>query len=558
MPTVLLAVLCAAPAAAPQWLGPKPPAVPKRVVTLAPSLTATVLALGRRDALVGVSRFDEAPEVAQVKRVGGFNDPSVEAVVALKADLVLVQMAPANQKPVEKMAELGIPVLALPLTTVQDTLDATLRIGEALGVPDAGKAVVARITKARDEVRARAKARKPVRVLLVYGFQPLVVAGPGSFAHELMTDCGAVNVAEAAPTAYPVFSPERALAAKPDVVFDGADVDTGKDTLVALLKTPRWVKPKAKDLLQPGPFLDRGLLELEALLFPEAAPLSMANVEEGDLVEYDVDGRGALTVRACAKSGSTVTLAVSLATKEKRFPALLDGVLIEQPIAPMKPAPQLPQPETVGPWKGAGGAWETCGVWKRPFSMHGVNGEERRCEGRELILGGGLVQETASQFTVRGGGFSHQVTLKRFARTPGPCPKWPRATVSGTYRTLEEGGMGESAIDHAYASSGSWVRRTEYRSSPTSTYLLDLLIDLARDRMDGELQAMPSEWKLGGRTVPTFQTRAAETVTHWAAPDALPDAPLAMRARPLSTETVSGKRKTYERVVQFGLADAGR
>ena len=100
-------------AGAPQWLGPKPAAAPKRVVTLAPSLTATVLALGKRDALVGVSRFDEAPEVAKLKRVGGFNDPSVEAVVALKADLVLVQMGPANQKPVEKMAELGIPVLAV-------------------------------------------------------------------------------------------------------------------------------------------------------------------------------------------------------------------------------------------------------------------------------------------------------------------------------------------------------------------------------------------------------------------------------------------------------------
>lgn len=260
-------VLGAGPQSA-AWLGPKPPAVPKRVVTLAPSLTATVLALGKADALVGVSRFDEAAEVAKLKRVGGFNDPSVEAVVALKADLVLVQMAPSNQKPVEKMAELGIPVLALPLTTVQDALDATRAIGDALGVADAAKALVARITKTRDEVRARGKGRKPIRVLLVYGYVPLVVAGPGSFAHELMTDCGAVNVAQAAPTAYPVFSPERALALRPDVVFDGADVDTGKDALVALLKTPRWVKPNAKDLLQPGPSLDRGLLELEALLYP--------------------------------------------------------------------------------------------------------------------------------------------------------------------------------------------------------------------------------------------------------------------------------------------------
>ena len=263
----LLALTLAADGGA-VWLGPKPPANPKRVVTIAPSLTATVLALGKGALLVGVSRFDEAPEVAGCKRVGGFNDPSVEAVVALKADLVLVQMAPANQKPVEKMAELGIPVLALPLTTVHDALEATRKVGEALGAGPQAEALVAKVNAARAQVRARAKTRKAVRVLLVYGFQPLVVAGPGSFAHELLTDTGAVNVALAAPTAYPVFSPESALTLKPDVVFDAADVDTGKDALQALLPRARWVKPLAKDLLQPGPALDRGLLELEALLYP--------------------------------------------------------------------------------------------------------------------------------------------------------------------------------------------------------------------------------------------------------------------------------------------------
>ncbi len=252
------------------WLGPKPVRSPSRVVTIAPSLTQTVLALGKGELLVGVSRFDEAPEVAKLKRVGGFNDPSIEAVVALKTDLVLVQMAPANQKPVEKMAELGIPVLALPLTTVADVLEATQKIGDALGAPLKARELVAKVNQTRDEVRARGKKRKALRVLIVYGFQPLVVAGPGSFAHELLLDTGAVNVAQASPSPYPVFSTEAALALKPDVVLDVADVDTGKALLQSLpgLKQARWVKPATKDLLQPGPSLHRGLLELESLLYP--------------------------------------------------------------------------------------------------------------------------------------------------------------------------------------------------------------------------------------------------------------------------------------------------
>ena len=269
MTSALLALLLVADGGG-LWLGPKPDKAPGRVVTLAPSLTQTVLALGKGSLLVGVSRFDEAAEVSALKRVGGFNDPSIEAVVALKADLVLVQMAPANQRPVEKMAELGIRVLAVPLTTVADVLRATEQIGDTLGAPQKAAELVAKINLTRAEVRARAKGRKPLRVLVVYGFQPLVVAGPGSFAHELLLDTGAVNVAQASPSAYPVFSAESAVALKPDVVLDFADVDTGKATLQALpgLKQARWLEPPSKDLLQPGPTLHRGLLELEALLYP--------------------------------------------------------------------------------------------------------------------------------------------------------------------------------------------------------------------------------------------------------------------------------------------------
>ena len=102
----------------PRWLGHKPQGPVRRVVTLAPSLTETVLMLGAGERLVGVSRFDELPEVKALPRVGGFVDPSVEAVLGLRPDLVLVQPSPGAQQAVEKMAELGTPVLLLPLHTV--------------------------------------------------------------------------------------------------------------------------------------------------------------------------------------------------------------------------------------------------------------------------------------------------------------------------------------------------------------------------------------------------------------------------------------------------------
>ncbi|MBF5041933.1 ABC transporter substrate-binding protein [Aggregicoccus sp. 17bor-14] len=262
----------AARPAGPYSLGPQRAAPVRRVVTLAPSLTEMVVALGAGERLVGVSRFDQQPEVAKLPRVGGFTDPSVEAVLALKPDLVLVFPGPGNQRPVEKMAQLGLRVLVLPLQTVQDTLAAMRAVGDALGRGAEAQALVSRIEATRARVRAAAaKSKRPPRVLFVYGFEPLVVAGPGSFADELLHDAGGVNIAADAGTPYPVYSPERAVVAKPDVVIDAADVDVGKDKLRNLpgLREARWAQVPTRALLQPGPSLGRGLEELYALLHPE-------------------------------------------------------------------------------------------------------------------------------------------------------------------------------------------------------------------------------------------------------------------------------------------------
>ncbi|NVI99513.1 ABC transporter substrate-binding protein [Myxococcus sp. AM009] len=252
-------------------LGPPVPSKVRRVVTLAPSLSAMVLSLGAGSTLVGVSRFDEAKDVAKLPRVGGFTDPSVEAVIALKPDLVLVQPGPGNQRPVEKMAELGVPVLLLPLHSVADVLAAMRAVGKALGREKAAEAVVVGIEATRARIQEAAKKLPAPRVLFVYGFTPLVVAGPGSFADELLRDAGGVNVAADAGSAYPVYSVERVVRARASVVVDAADVDVGKDKLRALpgLSSARWVDLPSMALLQPGPSLGRGLEELFRLLHPE-------------------------------------------------------------------------------------------------------------------------------------------------------------------------------------------------------------------------------------------------------------------------------------------------
>lgn len=257
-----------------RMLGPAPSGEVRRVVTLAPSLTDVVLALGAADRLVGVSRFDERPEVSRLPRVGGFVDPSVEAVLALHPDLVLAQPGPGNRRAVETLAELGAPVLLLPLGTVADVLAAERATGKALGRAAEGEALARQLESTRSRIRARARTQRPVRVLLVYGFEPLVVAGPGGFADELLADAGAVNVAGDAASPYPVYSVERALRSRPEVILDAADTPAGRDRLRTLpgLNEARWAEVPGRALLHPGPALGRGLEQLFQLLHPGAAP----------------------------------------------------------------------------------------------------------------------------------------------------------------------------------------------------------------------------------------------------------------------------------------------
>lgn len=262
--SLLLVILAASPA---QWLGPPPPVPVKRVITLAPSLTETVLALGAQDSLIAVSRFCEFPEVAKLPKAGGFNDLSVETIVALKPQLLVVAKSPGNQKAVETLARLGISVLALSLTTVNDVATAMRELGRVLGREAQAKALVDELAAARLRERA-VVVKKPRRVLFVVGFSPLVVAGPGSFAHELLEDCGAQNAAQKAPTAYPLYSMEKAATLSPDVVIDASDVKDGREAIEKLgaMKSAKWVTLPTKALLHPGPALSKALPSLCALV----------------------------------------------------------------------------------------------------------------------------------------------------------------------------------------------------------------------------------------------------------------------------------------------------
>jgi len=253
-------------------LGPKPPATPRRVVSLAPSLTDTVVALGKAGVLVGVTRYDDGAEVAGLPRVGGFLDPNPEAVIALRPDFVLWMTDGAAYPVLERIASLGVPVLAVPVIDVADVLACARAVGEALGDGPAGDRLARSIASAVSAARGRAVGRRPVRVLFVVGRDPLVVAGPGSYPDELLRIVGAANVASGG-RPWPVYPVDRAVAADPALVVDAAVEEPAEaiHRLDAIPAVRRGAVYRLHDdaALRPGPRLAEALEELErALLRP--------------------------------------------------------------------------------------------------------------------------------------------------------------------------------------------------------------------------------------------------------------------------------------------------
>jgi iron complex transport system substrate-binding protein len=188
---------------------------PQRIVTLLPSLTETVCELGQCQRLVGVDRYSNFPaRVKALPQLGGGIDPSVEAVVALKPDVVLMA---SSSRAVKQLESLGIKVLALEPKNTVGARRVFLLIGELLEVPDADRLwrnIDAGVTAAAQSLPPSAAG---VRVYFEVG--PGYAAGPTSFIGETMARLGLRNVIEPQLGPFPMINPEYVVRANPELIL---------------------------------------------------------------------------------------------------------------------------------------------------------------------------------------------------------------------------------------------------------------------------------------------------------------------------------------------------
>lgn len=258
----------------------RPAATAARIVSLSPSTTEAAFAVGAGSKLVGRSRYCDFPaEVSKVPQVGGYVDPSFEAILALQPDLVIGARGPAGSAIAEKLEARGIEAYFPPTESFAAIEEMILGVGERTGRAAEARAEVHALQARIAAVEGAVAPLPRPRVLLVFGLAPLSVAGPSSFADEMIRRAGGDNVITLGGS-YPTIGAEQVLALDPDVIVNAAMMEEGAS--VRLRKdAPQWARVRAvqsdrvmtitsEAALRPGPRVAEGLALLARALHPEA------------------------------------------------------------------------------------------------------------------------------------------------------------------------------------------------------------------------------------------------------------------------------------------------
>ncbi|MBN1142607.1 MAG: ABC transporter substrate-binding protein [Deltaproteobacteria bacterium] len=246
------------------------PAVPQRIVSLVPSVTEVLYALGVEQRLAGVTEYSDYPPAALAKpRVGRYDQPSLEAIAALRPDLVFAAADSHSRTLVQALERLEIATYVIYPRSLEETLETFRAIGRIADREEAGAALADHMERYREAVRRAVAGRARPRVLLCAMLHPLTVCGPRTLGGELIEAAGGKNVVPEGQGPYPTWSLEALAAAAPDLIV--AVSHSGNDNPAAFFDRETGIGPLVRGRVQvlpadwvhrPGPRLALGLREL--------------------------------------------------------------------------------------------------------------------------------------------------------------------------------------------------------------------------------------------------------------------------------------------------------
>jgi iron complex transport system substrate-binding protein len=260
----------------------------RRVVSLAPSVTESLFALGLGDRVVGVTRYcAHPPEVRTLPRIGGYDDPNYEAIVALRPDLVVG--LPRHAEHLERLRRQGLVTLAVQEGGVARIVETLEVLGRTCGAAERAAGLVDGIRRRMSRVENRTRDLARPRVLVTVGrnmgsggIKDVYVAGRDGFYDEMIRLAGGANPAAATALPFPRLSPEGITRLNPEVIVDMVDdPERGGSSVAAIVA--EWdalaevaaVRDRRVHVISgdravvPGPRFVEVLEELARLLHPE-------------------------------------------------------------------------------------------------------------------------------------------------------------------------------------------------------------------------------------------------------------------------------------------------
>jgi len=256
------------------------PAPPQRIVSLVPSMTEVLYAIGAQDLLIGVTDFcDYPPEARRKPHVGDMLSPNLETLVTLKPDLVVATRSGNREETFDQLKRLGIPIYLVDPVTVDDVLRLVSDLGDLTGHRERAVLVDRDLERRIAAVQDRVKGRPQPRVLYVLWPEPLIVPGRGALVSELIALAGGASVTADQGQGYPRMSLEAAVGRAPEVIVlarHGSRIGSaGREQWLRLESMPairsgRLYMADGDLMHRYGPRLVVGLEKLARMIHPEA------------------------------------------------------------------------------------------------------------------------------------------------------------------------------------------------------------------------------------------------------------------------------------------------